>query len=318
MCTAIKFGKRFFGRSLDFEKSFGEELVIVKRGAIRLLNSENRYAMMGVGVISSGEPLLFDGVNEWGLCCAALNFPGYAVYSDNCNEGTAIPSSKLISFALGLCRSVGEVREMLGKICISGEFADEKTPPTPLHWMFADGREAITVESVKEGLRVYENSIGVLTNAPDFNYHMTRLADFSALQAENPDRCFTHSPPYSRGMGAIGLPGDFSSSSRFVRATFIKENMREVSGEKSSDISRLFGAFSSLEVPLGCVLTDEGESVLTRYTAVIDMESPAYYLTTTSCRTVMRLELSDIDEDKGKIYSVPFYREEMILSLLDK
>lgn len=317
MCTAIRFGKRYFGRTLDFERGYGEEIVIVKRGALRLLDAENRYAIMGVGVVKSRRPLYFDGVNEWGLCGAALNFPTLAVYCDKCEVGTAISSSQLISFALGFCRSVSEVREMLEKICISDEGADENTPPTPLHWIFADGREAITVESVKEGLRVYDNPIGVLTNAPDFNYHMTRLADFAALQAENPDRCFTHSPPYSRGMGAIGLPGDFSSSSRFVRAAFIKENMKVAEGEEG-DVSRIFSAIAPLEVPPGCVLNDEGEAVVTRYTAVIDMENPTYYLTTSACRTIRSISLSDIDESVGKIYSVPFYCEEKIERILDK
>ncbi len=313
MCTSIKFGKRFFARTLDFERDFGEELIFTKRGALRLLESENRYEMMGVGVIKKGMPLYFDGVNEWGLAAAALNFPDYAVYSDKSHVGTSIFSAHLISFILGLCRDVSEVRDCLGKICISGGWVDEKTPPAPLHWIFADQREAITVESVAEGLRIYNNPMGILTNAPDFNYHMTRLADFSALQAENPDSRFTHSPPYSSGMGGIGLPGDFSSSSRFVRAAFIKENMPEVSGGKDGDITRLFAALASFEIPRGAVLSEEGEPVFTRYTAVIDMEEPSYYLTTHLSRSIVHAKLGDrICEGTCLL---PFFREEQIISL---
>lgn len=316
MCTAIRFNERYFGRTLDFEKGFGESLVVTPREKMQILESRNRYAMMGVGTIFGGTPLYFDGVNEWGLAAAALNFPGYAVYRPTASDGTGIPSGQLISHLLGLCRSVSEAKEMLGKISVTDGSSDEKNPPSPLHWIIADGRESAVVESVAEGLRVVDNPVGVLSNSPPIDYHFTHLADFSCLGARNPENPLGQTKPYSRGMGAIGLPGDFSSSSRFVRAAFLKENcFGKLSCEGVDEIRRAFSVMSSLSIPIGAVLSDEGLPVFTMYTAIIDMEKPSYYLTTASCRTVLRLALTDSLCDGKEIQSYPIYREENILSV---
>lgn len=318
MCTAIRFNERYFGRTLDYERSFGEELVVTPREKMQIMEAKNRYAMMGVGVVLGDTPLYFDGVNEWGLAAAALNFPGYAVYRSAASGGTGVPSGHLISHILGLCRSITEVKEMLGKISITDEMADGRTPPSPLHWILADGRESVVIESVGEGLKVCDNPVGVLTNAPGLDYHLTRLADFSSLRAQNPDSGLANSRLYSRGMGAVGLPGDFSSSSRFVRAAFLKEcAFGKVSTEGTDEVSRAFSVLSSTSIPVGAVLSDEGLPVFTLYTAVIDLEEPSYYLTTASCRTVLRAELTDSICDGRGIQSFPIYREENIISLTE-
>ena len=318
MCTAIRFNERYFGRTLDYEKSFGESLVVTPREKMQILGAANRYAMMGVGVILGDTPMYFDGVNEWGLTAAALNFPGYAVYRSSDKEGSGIPSGELISHILGLCRSVSEVRDMLGKIAISDSAAEGHTKPSPLHWIIADGRECAVVEAVAEGLRICNNPVGVLTNAPDFNYHLTRLADFSSLRAENPRNGLSGSKPYSRGMGAIGLPGDFSSSSRFVRAVFLRDCcFGRMSADDIGEVSRAFSVLSSLSIPIGTVLSDDGRPVFTRYTALVDLAEPSYYLTTASCRTVLHIRLNDGLCDGKGVQSYPIYRKEAILPLVD-
>ena len=89
----------------------------------------------------------------------------------------------------------------------------------------ADKNKAITIESVKDGLKIYENSVGVLTNSPDFNMQIFNLNNYAHISQKNPDVSFSESLPfypYSRGLGGLGLPGDFSSMSRFVRAVFAK------------------------------------------------------------------------------------------------
>lgn len=293
MCTAVKFNDRFLFRTFDYERKFGEKLLILPRESIELLESKNRYAIMGIGVNDVDSTLFFDGVNEWGLCAAALNFTQYAHYD---GEGkTQIPSSKLISFILGFCRSVSEAREMLEKVGISGEITAGGIPPSPLHWIVSDMRESIVIEPLESGLCVRDNPAEILTNSPPLDYHLTRLADFSHLSAQNPDG----SEHYSRGVGAYGLPGDFTSSSRFVRAAFLKQN-GVVSSETSRAVTDIFGLTSSLCLPEGCVKNDKGESVKTEYAAIIDMESPAYYLTTPACRTVryalLKSEMFDAQE----------------------
>ena len=314
MCTAIKFNDRFFGRTLDFERSFGEEILITPREKLKILHSGNRYSMVGVGVLGDGKPLYFDAINEWGLSAAALNFSHFAVYSKEIHENS-VKSSDLIGFVLGLCRNVREARAMLDKIniipnkCYSSE-------QSGLHWIFSDKVDCITVESVKGGLKIYDNPVGVMTNAPEFPYHLTRLADFSALEAANPESRFIHSPLYSRGMGAIGLPGDFSSSSRFIRATFIKQNISFENKNSSDNAASLIGVLGCMAVPRGSVLTDGGDAVMTLYTSVMDMDDPSCYLSTSTCRAVKRVRLSDRLSLGDSIISIPLYSEETIVDLI--
>jgi choloylglycine hydrolase len=315
MCTAIKFDERFFGRTLDFEHSFGEELIVTPRDRMHIGESVNRYAIMGIGVKNGHTPLYFDGVNEWGLASAALNFPGCAVYHSIGEGKRGVSSAHLISLILGFCRSVSEARDMLGNIFISDEGADKSIPPTLLHWIVADSREAIVVESVSEGLRIYDDPIGVLTNSPDFPYQLTRLSDYPSLTAKNPESTAFDLPLYSRGMGAIGLPGDFSSTSRFVRAGFVKENTITEESDTTGEISRLFHILGAVSVPPGCIVTDEGKAVSTIYTACADLEEPAYYLTTSSCRTIRKISLTDELSQANEISTHPIHRKEIILDL---
>lgn len=312
MCTAIRFDEKFFGRTLDFEQGFGEELIVTPREFTRIGEANNRYAIMGVGVKNGHTPLYFDGVNEWGLAAAALNFPGRAVYGGYLGSRTGVSSAHIISLVLGFCRSVAEAKEMLDKIYVTDEGADESTPPTALHWIIADSRESVVVESVREGLCIYDNPVGVLTNSPEFPYQLCRLADYVNLSAAQPKNYPHYAPAYSRGMGAIGLPGDYSSTSRFVRADFVSRNT--LSAEEG-EISRAFHILSAVSVPLGCVLTDEGRAVSTIYTTCVDMENPTYYLTTAACRTIRSIRLTDELIEAGELMSFPIYRDEIIIPL---
>ena len=310
MCTAIRFNDRYFGRTLDFERSFGEGLVVTPREKMPLLESTNRYGMMGVGKLFGDTPLYFDGVNEWGLAAAALNFPHYARYCSQLAEGTGVASANLISHVLGLCRSVDEAREMLKRVKVTDRSVGGMAA-TPLHWIFADGRECLTVEAVESGLMLYDNPVGVLTNAPDFNYHLTRLADLSRLSARNPDTSLGGARPYSRGMGGIGLPGDFSSSSRFLRAAFLRECWsvgRQV--DSATEISTAFSVLRNLEIPAGAVISEDNLPVGTIYTVLINLCEPAYYITTAKNPAPRYLSLSDKLLSGGEIINYGIYGDD--------
>lgn len=286
MCTAINMGGRFFGRTLDVERSYGEGLVLTPRERTKIGEASNRYAIIGMGILEKDVPMYFDGMNEWGLAAAALNFPEYAVYLSPKEDMSNIPSAHLITVILGLCRSVDEAEDMLKKVNITDEGAGTHSP-TPLHWIISDQRRSITVEPLAEGLKIYDNPYGVLTNSPPFCYHTARLADFMQLGAGYPENKLTDKPlsPYSRGMGAIGLPGDFSSSSRFVRGVFVKENIRPLSDgqdKSSAEINGFFHTMSAVSVPYGCVLNRDGEAFYTRYTCLFDLETLTCYVTTYS------------------------------------
>lgn len=286
MCTAINMlDDGLFGRTLDYEKSFGQQVVISPRG-FSFGSFKAEYSIIGIAAVAGKMPLYFDGMNECGLCGGALNFPDCAVYHPDREGRINLASYELLAYILGSCRDVEGAKDALKNINITAKSFSERLPSTALHWIFADGKSAVTVESVGDGLRVYDNPYGVLTNSPDFSFHTTRLADFMTLRADYPKNHLTknHLSPYSRGMGALGLPGDFSSSSRFVRGVFIKENIEALRGE--GPVNKFFHIMDSLAVPYGCVKTAEGLPVATLYTSCADREAGVYYYTTYSHRRI--------------------------------
>ena len=308
MCTAIHLSEvGLFGRTLDFERSFGESLVFTPREHMQMGEARNRYAILGVGLAKEGATLYYDGMNEWGLCGAALNFLGYAVYHNERDKKATVPSGIFLSFALGFCKSTDEIKALLNNISITGENV-LGLPATPLHWIFADAKGAITVESTKGGLRVIDNPYGVLTNSPDFDTQILGLSDYMALHPGYPENRLTKTPltVYSRGMGAVGLPGDFSSSSRFVRGVFVRENTRSGAGQ-GREINRMKHILSSVSVPYGCVMTEKGEAVSTIYSCIMDAENLTYYFSSYENPTFRGVKLypEKHDSECYELYSSP-------------
>lgn len=294
MCTAIC-DDRLFGRTLDLEGSLGECVAVMPRGFSLTLSSgreATRYAVIGTALVRGEMPLFFDGVNEVGIAAAALNFPVSAEYLDRA-EGT-VASHELILLVLGFCRSLSEVRALLSRTeGICGREVDGY-PPSPLHWMITDGKESLTVEATASGLLVYDNELGVLTNEPPFPYQRTRAADYMALDSTPPVNTLAPGadlPAYSRGMGAIGLPGDSSSSSRFVRALYAKEKTEPALGVER--ISRFFHVMDTVAQPKGFAKCDTGAPVYTVYTSAVDLDTGDYYYTTYASRAIRALALTE-------------------------
>ena len=233
MCTAItyKTDDFYFGRTLDYEFSYGERVTIAPRNFfLNFKNGEtikSHYAILGMAHVSENYPLFYDGINEKGLAMAGLNFPQNAHYNEELDEKNNIASFELILYILSKCDGVKTAKKELEKINIINTPFSEKLLPSPLHFIIADKKEAITVEPRKDGLKIYENPVGVLTNNPPFDMQIFNLNNYMHLSKKDPENHFSKNldlKTYSRGMGALGLPGDLSSQSRFIRAAFIKEN----------------------------------------------------------------------------------------------
>ena len=304
MCTSIYLNEdRLFGRTFDYEKSYGERVVFTPREHMQMGKACNRYAMLGVGLSKVGSTLYYDGINEWGLCGAALNFPGYAVYHSGRDKKTGIPSGLFLSFALGFCKSTSEIRDLLNNISITGDDV-LGLPATPLHWMFADSHGTITVESTASELKVMDNPYGVLTNSPNFEVQELLLSDFMTLHPGYPENRLVKSPlaVYSRGMGAIGLPGDFSSRSRFVRGVFVKENTRSRT-ERDQQINKMKHILSSVSIPCGCTMTQKGEAVSTIYSSIMDSKTLTYYFASYENQALSGVRLYP-EKCERKIYEV--------------
>lgn len=288
MCTAISFKTKdfYFGRTLDLEYSYIEAVTVVPRNFSFDFRWRNRigkgYAIIGMAYINEGYPLFYDAVNEKGLAVAGLNFPGNAYYFKPKSGKNNIASYEFIPYILRQCSNVSEAENLIEKINITDDAFSKMLPPTPLHWIIADKNKAITIEQTKEGLKIYENTVGVLTNNPPFDFHMTNLANYMNLTANVPENRFSNKItllPYSRGMGAVGLPGDVSSASRFVRTAFTKLN--SVSGDSEEEsVSQFFHILSTAEQVTGTVYIGKGKYERTVYTSCCNADKGIYYYTT--------------------------------------
>lgn len=317
MCTAVS-DNSLFGRTLDLEFSYGESVVIAPREyRYRFIPNTSHNAIIGVAHVADGYPLFYDAVNEYGLAAAGLNFPGNAVYHDPIDYKYNLPSYEFIPWILCKCTSVDDAEKLIENTVITGDAFSSKYSPTPLHWIIADKFRSITVESVADGLKIYDNPLGVMTNNPPFPYHLLRITDY--LNIGSAGRENTLCPgvsfePYSRGMSGIGLPGDFSSSGRFVRAVFAKNHTAE---DYDNSISRFFHIMGTVSIPKGCVKTDEGKEVYTVYTSCADLENHSYYFTTYSCQRISRVSLT-IDAANGNNIRVFEMNTEEDIRIIDK
>ena len=249
--------------------------------------------MMGIATVRDGFPLYYDCVTEAGVAAAALNFPISAKYADFRAGKLNLASFEIIPYVLGRCADLGEVRKCLADLNVTAIAFSEELAATPLHWIFADKSGSLVLESTAEGIKIYENTVGVLTNEPGFDYQLTRLADYMGLGSMPPQNNFSSDfEPcrYSRGLGGFGLPGDFSSSSRFVRATFVKNH---ISTEGAGKIERFFHILGSVAVPRGCVMTDGGREVETVYRSCVDLDERTYHYSTYSSPEIRFFRLGD-------------------------
>ena len=288
MCTAISVNvnnKNYFGRNLDYDRQFGQKIVITPRNyTFRFSDGtvvENHYSIIGTAVVMDDYPLYFDAVNETGLCIAGLNFPDNAVYFDENESKINVASFELIPYLLSLCQNISQAKKILEKINITKKAFCAELSPTPLHWLISDKERSIVLEQTNEGIKLFENPVGVLTNSPPFEHHIVNLNNYMMLSHKKPRNDFCQKlnlKPYSFGMGALGLPGDLSSMSRFVRASFVKLNT-DFGESEIETVNRFFHVLYCVYQQKGCVETYDGYEY-TLYSCCCDTSSGIYYYTT--------------------------------------
>lgn len=320
MCTAATYRTKdfYFGRTLDYEFSYGEEITVTPRNypfSFRYLpEKREHYAIIGMAHVEEDYPLYYDAVNEKGLGMAGLNFVGNAVYGEVREGKENVAVFELIPYILSQCENTEEARELLGKIQITDTRFKEQLPNGSLHWIIADEKEAITVESVTEGLKIYENAPGVLTNNPPFPMQMFQLNNYMRLSSRQPENLFSDQlslETYSRGMGALGLPGDLSSASRFVRVAFTKLHARSGEGEADS-VGQFFHILGSVEQTRGCCELENGKYEITIYTSCCNATKGIYYYTTYTNRQITAVDMHREKLDGTELIRYPMLEEEQI------
>ena len=310
MCTAISYTQNhhWFGRNLDMECSFGEEIIITPRNYRIDFRSKSssfkNYAIIGTGIVKDSYPLYYDAANEHGLAMAALRYAD-AKYATPISGKDNIASFELILWVLSQCKNIDETKKLLKKANVTNTAFTKDMPPSPLHWIISDKKTSLTLECESGETKIYENPIGVLTNMPSFDKQLFNLNNYINLTANHPESRFAKGldlSAYSRGMGAIGMPGDWSSMSRFVRATFAKYN--SVSFENPVQFFYMLGTTTQIK---GCTITEDGKYEYTVYASCYDTELGVYYY-----KTYENFAIGAVDMRKENLNASELIKHKMI------
>ena len=305
MCTALTFrnGDHYFGRNLDLEHSYHETVTVTPRNfpfSFRRQPGQARHhAMIGMAFVAQGYPLYYDAVNEHGLAMAGLLFPGCTAYRPEGSGGTEVASFELIPWLLGQCADLDQARQRLEGLVITDAAFSPDLPPSPLHWLLADRTGAVVIEAGRDGAKVLDNPVEVLTNAPAFETQMLFLSAHMGLSPHPPVNRLARGvdlPLFSRGLGAAGLPGDLSSPSRFVRAVFVRQNAK-CGPTEGENVNQFFHILGSVEQQRGCVILEDGSLELTRYSCCCNICKGIYYYTTYDNRRISAVDLRHEDPE---------------------
>lgn len=320
MCTAITLTTKdhYFGRNLDLEYSYIETITITPRNfPLPFRKKEtifHHYAMIGTAFVQDNYPLYYDATNEKGLSMAGLNFPENAYYFPCEKEKDNITPFEFIPWILSQCATIAETKSLLDTLNLWNEPFHSELPLSPLHWMIADKTSSIVVESTKDGLHIYDNPVGVLTNNPPFEMQLFHLNNYMNLSNDPPENHFSEQlelKKYSNGMGAMGLPGDWSSQSRFVRASFAKMNSKCGTSEKES-VSQFFHLLGSVEFPRGCVEMKKDVYEITVYSSCCNTDKGIYYYKTYEHHGIIGVDMHKEALDGDTLVCYPMLKENNI------
>lgn len=309
MCTAATYkGEDFyFGRTLDNSFSYGEKIVITPRNYVFDFREEKEitthYAIIGMAYVSNDYPLYYDAINEKGLGMAGLNFVNNAYYCEKEEGKNNIAQFEFIPWILSQCKTVKEARTLIENINIINTPFSIDLPASELHWIIADKNESIVVESIKEGIKVYDNPVGVLTNNPTFDKQMLNLKKYESLTNKQPQVSYDKSL-FSLGLGALKLPGDLSSQSRFVRVAFVKMNSVSLANEKES-VSQFFHILGSVDQQRGCCQLDNGNYEITIYTSCCNSTKGIYYYKTYDNHQIVGIDMHKENLDTSNLIVYP-------------
>lgn len=317
MCTALTYDSGCFcmGRTLDYERMYGESICVTPRNFPLLFRHEGElfqhYAFIGTAHIANGFPLYYDAVNEKGLGIAGLNFVGSTRYGEPQQGLRSIAQFELIPWLLGRCADISQARRELEALTVVGDSFSEELPAARLHWLIADRSGALVLECTESGQKLHVNPVGVLANEPPFETQLFMLNNYMSLGAQDPTNSFAPAAglkAYSRGMGAMGLPGDWSSASRFARAAFARAHA--VSGSSESEcVGQFFHIMDAVSQPRGiCAVGSEFE--VTQYTSCWNADRGVYYYTTYGCRRINAVDMHRTDMDGQELAVFPMLTDE--------
>lgn len=312
MCTAFTLFNNhlYFGRNMDLDYSFNECVVITPRNYSFLLKNgkkiKNIYAMLGMATVINDYPLYAEAINEKGLCLAGLNFPQNAYYSKKTElDENSIAPFELFPFLLGQCENIMQIKDILNKIEIVDVPFSSNLANAPLHWMVCDkNNNCLVIECSKDGMKVYDNPLGILTNNPPFPYHLENIRQYLHLSSINPKAIEKNGyilDNFCEGAGGLGIPGDFTSPSRFSKVFFAKK-FSVCEDDEMSYVTQAFHILDSVAMIKGCVVTENNKNEITRYSCVMCFsDSASYYYKTYNNNQISVINLTNERMSNNKL-----------------
>lgn len=319
-CTGIKLtakdGSLVHGRTLEFGIDVDISVAVIPRGyAFKGTTPKGdgmsytaKYA--AVGAIAFGNPALMDGINERGLAVGTFYFPGFAEYkeTDQENQQHSLSPVEFSNWILTQFESIDEIKAALASVVIAPTVIKSwgKQPP-PFHYIVYDkSGESLVIEPVGGNLLTYDNKLGVFTNSPEFDWHMSNLRNYINLTPFNVEPITLSGvtlKPFGEGSGMVGMPGDFTPPSRFVRAA-IYSTTAIPSKNAEEGILQLFHILNQFDIPIGVARAKEGNVVYTDQTlltAARDPQALKFYYKSYRDQAIKVVELKKFDLNAKEI-----------------
>ncbi len=333
-CTGIRLqakdGAVVHARTLEFGVQLHSTAIIIPRklamhgtgpAGQSALQWETKYAALGLNGL--GQTLLVDGVNEKGLAAGLFYMPGYADYQEVSEDevSRSLAPWELGTWILTNFATIDEVRAAVSEIRVGNVvFADWNFVP-PVHYIVHDAAgNSLVIEYVGGKLAMHDNPLGVITNAPEFDWHVKNLSNYLNLSPTNVppanfDGLKIH--PFGQGSGLLGIPGDFTPPSRFVRAAILSR--AALAGDDGpTAVEQAFHVLSSFDIAKGDIRQDasgQGEADYTQWTCASDTKNRVFYFHTYDDRRIRRIDLDKVNLDAPQVLSIPLGDREDIQDL---
>lgn len=351
MCTGIPVriksngkcigGNLIFARTMEFGADMKSKLRFTPAGTkfiAELYSNEDSAPLRGkrwesiystFGPTAMGTDNIIEGINENGLHIAGFYFPGYAGYQpfpDNQLESlNSIGPLNMAQYILGTCETVAQARKSLEGVNVCDSYLAALNESPPIHWIIqAKNEPAIVIEYLKGELNIIDNPLNVLTNSPDFKWHMTNLRNYVNLSYNNAqtleltgDLTLT---PLGQGSGMLGLPGDFTPPSRFVRAVTLSQSVAQPGASLSprtdeEGVNMAWNLIDNITIPIGAArspgkeLSEDEQDDHTQWVSVSDLANLKYYFRTYDNQNIRVVDVAQLIKDECNVVEITMHQD---------
>ncbi len=320
-CTGIRLvakdGGVIAARSLEFGLDLHSEVMVVPAGTAltgtlpdggKGISYKTKYGFVGAN--AEGMPVIADGMNDQGLYVGLFYFPGYASYTEATkdNAARAMAPHEYANWLLGNFATVEEVKANFNKVVLLPVVFEAIEQVMPVHFVVHDrSGKSVVIEPLNQSLKIYDNPLGVVTNSPTFDWHMTNLRNYVNLTATNVpplDLGAIKLAEFGQGSGLRGIPGDFTPPSRFVRAVaFSQSAIRSDTAPQA--VLQAFHLLNNFDIPYGAVReVDNGQmhAEATVWTSAADLKNLRWYFKTYDDQSIRSVDLAKaLAAARGKI-----------------